>query len=299
MPEQTERSYKAFISYRHLPLDKQAAELIQKRIENYTIPKELRKDPEQKRLGFCFRDEDELPASSSLSESIYYALDHSEYLIVICTPDLPLSKWCEQEIRYFTRTHDRDHVLAVLADGTPDVSFPPLLLHEYDEDGNESADCEPLAANIASPDHSIDKKAFRKEIVRIYAALIGCPFDALWQREKRARTARLLSFAGVVLAAALVFLGVLMDRNAKIREKNLELASLTSVLPTSGSRRMKSMSSFWKRQGISAVWQWTVSEMNGASCQLMRRPMSIPPFRTVFWSRRSAGCMRFPWLTGQ
>ena len=132
----TERSFIAFISYRHTPLDKQAAERIQKSIENYVVPAEFRERVGGKKLGMVFRDEDELPVSSSLTDSIYYALDHSKYLIVICTPDLPLSKWCEQEIRYFIRTHDRDHVIAVLVDGTPDESFSPYLLHVFDEEGN-------------------------------------------------------------------------------------------------------------------------------------------------------------------
>lgn len=222
--DSTERSYIAFISYRHTPLDREAATAVQKKIENFIVPKEFREKVGSKKLGLCFRDEDELPASSSLTDSIYYALDHTKFLIVICTPNLPLSKWCEAEIRYFLKTHDRDHVLAVLADGTPDVSFSPLMLHEYDEEGNITRDIEPLAANIAGPDHTIDKKALNKEIVRLYAAMIGCPFDELWQRERRARTNRLLALAGVAVAVMGVFLGVVMNRNAKIEAANEQIS---------------------------------------------------------------------------
>lgn len=224
-----EREYIAFISYRHMPLDKEAAERIQKKIENYRIPKELRKSPDEGgipkagKLGKVFRDEDELPASSSLTDSIYYALDHSEFLIVICTPDLPKSKWCEAEIRYFLETHDRDHVLAVLTDGTPEESFSPYLLHEYDEEGNVVRDIEPLAANIAGDQHTINKKIFQKECTRICAALIGCPFDALWQREKRARTNRMLTAAGLAVAVLGIFLGVVMNRNARIEAQNQKI----------------------------------------------------------------------------
>lgn len=230
MSQENERSYIAFISYRHLPLDKQAAELIQKKIENYRVPKEFREKVGGERLGMVFRDEDELPASSSLSDSITYALDHSRYLIVICTPDLPQSKWCEQEIRYFLETHDRDHILAVLADGSPEVSFSPYLLHTYDEEGNITGDTEPLAANISGPNHTIDRKAFNKEIVRIYAALIGCPFDALWQRERRARTNRLLTLSGIVMAVMAVFIGVVLSKNAQIAEQNVSLQRQMSAM---------------------------------------------------------------------
>ena len=149
----SERSYVAFISYRHKDLDRQAAVRIQKKIENYVVPKEYRDKVGGNKLGVCFRDEDELPASSSLSDSITYALDHTQFLIVICTPDLPKSRWCLQEISYFLKTHDRDHVLAVLADGSPEESFPEQLRFTYDDEGRELAEVEPLAANIAGAGH--------------------------------------------------------------------------------------------------------------------------------------------------
>ena len=180
MPQ--EPSYIAFISYRHLPLDMEAAKRIQKKIENYTIPKDFREQFGGKKFGHVFRDEDELPSTASLSDSIYYALDRSKFLIVICTPDLPQSRWCEAEIKYFLKTHDRDHILAVLADGEPDQSFSPYILHDFDSEGNPIADYEPLAANIDGPNHTLNKRALNKEVTRLFAAFLGCPFDALWQR---------------------------------------------------------------------------------------------------------------------
>ena len=217
------REYIAFISYRHKPLDMEAARRIQKKIENYRIPKDLRQEGGSDRLGVVFRDEDELPASSSLTGSITYALDHTKYLLVICTPDLPKSKWCEEEIRYFLKTHDRDHVLAVLVDGEPEESFSPYLRYLYDDEGNITGEIEPLAANISGPDHRIDNKAFRKEIVRIYAALLGCPFDTLWQRDRRARTNRLIGLMGLATAVMAVFIGVVLNRNARISEQNIQI----------------------------------------------------------------------------
>ena len=218
-----DREYIAFISYRHRPLDMEAARRIQKKIESFSVPRELRDRAGGKHLGMVFRDEDELPASASLTGSITYALDHSKYLLVICTPDLPQSQWCEQEIRYFLQTHDRDHVLAVLVDGEPQESFSPLLLHTYDELGNITGDAEPLAANIVGQNHSINNKAFRKEIVRIYAALLGCPFDALWQRQRRARTNRLMALMAAATAVMAVFVGVVFSKNRQITEQNLQI----------------------------------------------------------------------------
>ena len=226
-PEQQnqERNYIAFISYRHKPLDKEAAERIQRSIESYTVPKELRARFGASKLGLVFRDEDELPAASSLSDSITYALDHTQYLIVICTPDLPKSRWCEQEIRYFLQTHDRAHLLAVLVDGEPEQSFSPWMLHEFDDAGNILRDTEPLAANIAGANHTIDRRAFRKEIVRLYAAVMGCPFDELWQRQKRARTNRLMALTGVAAALMAIFLGTVLVKNRQITKQNEQITA--------------------------------------------------------------------------
>ena len=219
-----EISYKAFISYRHLALDKEAAERIQKGIEHYIVPKEFRHLSGGKKLGKVFRDEDELPISSNLSDSITYALDHTEYLIVICTPDLPKSRWCAQEIRYFLETHDRNHIIAVLADGSPEESFSPYLLHEYDEEGNITADLEPLAANMAGEGHKLDPKSFSKEMMRIRAALLGVPFDSLWQRERRRRMVQIASGMAVIMAGLAVFLGVTLNKNAQIRRQNEQIS---------------------------------------------------------------------------
>lgn len=225
-----ERNYIAFISYRHTPLDKEAAERVQKKIESYTIPKEFRSQYGGKKFGHAFRDEDELPTSASLTDSIYYALDHSKYLVVICTPNLPQSKWCEAEIRYFLKKHGRDRIIAVLADGSPEESFSPYMLHEFDSDGNPIADFEPLAANIAGPNHTINKKALNKEIVRLYATFLDCPFDSLWQRQRRARTNRLLSIAGIAIAVLCVFLAVVLNKNAQIEEQNEQIAAQNDQL---------------------------------------------------------------------
>lgn len=231
-----ERNYAAFISYRHKPVDREAAIAVQKKIEHFNVPAQYRDKTGGSRIGYCFRDEDELPASSSLSDSIRYALDHANYLIVICTPDLPKSKWCEEEIRYFLSTHDRDHVLAVLAWGEPEESFSPLLTHVYDEEGNVIREVEPLAANIVGTERHISKAKFRKESVRICAALIGCPFDELWQRERRYRTRRLAVLAGLVFAGLSVFAGVVTVKNLQITRQNLELKTHEGRLLVEGGR---------------------------------------------------------------
>ena len=218
-----EREYIAFISYRHLPLDTKAAMMIQQRIEHYKVPKEYR-EKSGIHPGIVFRDEDELPVSPSLSDSIVYALDHSQYLIVICTKNLKESEWCNAEISYFVKKYGRDRVIAVLVDGTPEESFPPQLLHSFDENGNITDSFEPLAANLAGGNGTINKKAVSRETTRIVAALLGCPFDTLWQREKRRRMNRILLAMGAAVAILAVFLGMMIRKNAQISAQNEEIS---------------------------------------------------------------------------
>lgn len=231
-------TYKAFISYRHKTLDSSVAVKVQRTIERYAVPKDLRDLTGGKKIGKVFRDEDELPLSSSLSDSIVRALDDSEFLIVICTPDLPLSKWCEQEIRHFLSAHDRDHVITVLASGSSDESFSPLLLHTYDEEGNITGDIEPLAANIVADTDRKRRKLFAKEKFRILAALIGCAFDELYQREQRYRRRRVLAFGSVAAAVVLSFMGVLLNRNAVIKKNYEQALRNQSLYLASESQRL-------------------------------------------------------------
>ena len=182
-----ERNYRAFISYRHKPLDMETAKKLHRRIEQYTVPADVRRNGEKK-LGLVFRDQDELPISNNLSENIRTALDRSEFLIVVCTPDTPGSVWVQREIAYFKEHHDEDHVLAILAAGTPETSFPAQLTEKRDGSGNVTEIIEPLAANIAAESASKRNRLFRTESLRILASLIGCPYDALYKREQRRRT---------------------------------------------------------------------------------------------------------------
>ena len=83
MAGQTTR-YAAFISYRHKPRDRQWAVRILRLLETYRTPKALRAEAFPERVGTLFRDEDEIPASSDLSDQIKQALTRSDFLIVIC-----------------------------------------------------------------------------------------------------------------------------------------------------------------------------------------------------------------------
>ena len=177
------------------------------------MPAAIRKQTGRSRIGRVFRDHEELPATSDLQDNIADALDHSDYLIVICSPDTKESVWVQREIAFFLRTHDSSRVLTVLSGGEdPTAVIPEILLYE-EKDGKKQPR-EPLSC-----DYRGDlKKAGREELPRLAAVLLGCSYDDLRQRQRQYRTRQVLT----VLAAALILVsagsGYLLWSRRQIRE---------------------------------------------------------------------------------
>lgn len=176
-------------------------------------------------MGLVFRDRDELPLSNNLTQDIYDALDNSGFLIVVCTPETPKSLWVRREIQHFIQVHGRDRVLTVLAAGTVETSVPPEITTRYAEDGVTVLErFEPLCAYLTDVTPRKVLKNLEKEALRLYAAILGCPFDALKQRHKRYRMQRLAAALGMAALLAVAFIGMLINRNAEISNKNQQIS---------------------------------------------------------------------------
>ena len=198
-----EYHYKAFISYRHAELDTKVAIEIQNRIERYIIPGSIRRELGIKSIGRVFRDKDELPSTSDLNDNIKNAIINSEYLICICSPRYIESIWCQKEIEFFLESHDKHHVLTVLAEGDPYEVVPEILCTETvtvkDENGNDvtiETKLEPLSCDYRGDRH----RARNEEFPRLAAVLIGCRYADLRQKMRKRRM-RLAAAAGAFAAA--------------------------------------------------------------------------------------------------
>ncbi len=216
-----ERKYLAYISYRHTAVDKEAAIAIQRRLEHYRIPKALRKDGKV-RLGVVFRDTDELNISPDLSQSLCAALDNSEYLIVLCSPEYKESEWCRQEIVYFLKHHSIENILPVLVNGTPSEAFPEEIVCRSIVDGKETVS-EPLAANVAGETVKEMKQNIKKEYLRLVAKLIGCNYDELIQRQRRYERQQKTAALGTAFAVLLAFAALLLVKNAQVNSQYQEM----------------------------------------------------------------------------
>ena len=210
--------YKAFISYRHCQPDSAAARKIIKIVETYGIPKTIiEKHHTDKRVGKLFRDEDELSASANLSKSITDALDDSEYLIMLCSPEYIQSEWCMLEFNYWLEHKEKEKIIVVLLKGEPETAFPEKLTEEG----------EPLAIDIRGASEKDILRKIQNQKLRIVASLIGCDYDDLRQRDKeQARQTRMVS-AGILLSLICAFsasIAYLQSKaNYELNEKNIQI----------------------------------------------------------------------------
>lgn len=221
--------YDAFISYRHCELDSFVSENLHKKLENFKLPKSILKNKNltKTKIERVFRDEAELPLSDNLSDPIMAALQNSEFLIVICTPRLPLSAWCKKEIETFVATHDRKHVLLVLAEGEPDDSFPEVLLYEdvveKDLDGKEVTirrPREPLAADCRGNNNKERLKAMDNVVIKLCAAMFNLNYDDIKQRHREQKIKRRILAMEIVMALVALFALVCILFTVRINKQN-------------------------------------------------------------------------------
>ncbi len=233
------KKYDAFISYRHCDPDKYVAELLHKQMEAFRLPGRMAdKCRERTRIERVFRDRDELPLANNLEDPIKQALSDSEYLIVICSPRLKESLWCQKEIDTFIEMNGKEKVFAVLVEGEPSDSFPEQLLYREEEvttpDGKREVvrkAVEPLAADVRGADKRKIKKAMKTELLRLLAPMFGLSFDDLKQRHRERKMKRLLAIAFGVAAVCLSFGTVstamalrIHSQKQKIEQQNSEIS---------------------------------------------------------------------------
>ena len=243
--------YNAFISYKHGPRDNKVAAHVQSQLEHFHIPGKLRKKTGKGRIQRIFRDKDELPITSNLTETIENALQKSEYLIVICSTHTKESIWVRREIEFFLKTHDRDHILAVLSEGEPQDVLPKELLEEEvigrNPDGTTYTylrEKEPLCCDYRGS----FRKADNEELPRLAAALIGCSYDELMNRRRAYQMQRITILALVLTTLALGFMGYMTYSKNKLQKSYNETLRNQSLYLANESEKLLS-----EQQRIDAI----------------------------------------------
>jgi tetratricopeptide (TPR) repeat protein len=184
-------SFKAFISYSHA--DAHVVRKLHSQLESYRLPKGLGEISSQnagpRDLGRIFRDREYLSVAQDLSSTVKSALERSEVLVVICSPEAKASQWVEREIEYFRNLHPDRPILAALVEGEPEEAFPPALL---------KGGLEPLAADLRKAGDG-----WKLGFLKLVAGIVGVPLDALIQRDSQRQTTRVMAVTGVLAVFAL------------------------------------------------------------------------------------------------
>jgi hypothetical protein len=156
--------YDAFISYRHVDRDRKWAKWLIEALESYGLPKALQDRGFPLRLRKLFRDVDEAPASSDLNDAIKQALVDSRFLIVVCSPYTPRSKWVERELSDITAGSYVGATAVKQADG----NLKALEVHIFPEtargtgEGHRPYDLQPGSTMTNANVEQVDQIAVEK-----------------------------------------------------------------------------------------------------------------------------------------
>lgn len=219
--EEGEVRYRAFLSYSHK--DATAAARLHRRLEAYRIPRRLAggqtpRGPVPARLWPIFRDREELPAATDLSQTVREALAQSGALIILCSPHAAASLWVVEEIRVFRELHPDRPVLAAILDGDPPDCFPDIL-RAFGQDGTWH---EPLATDLRR-----DRDGPRLGLLKLVAGITGLGLDDLVQRDAARRVRRVMAvtvgaLAAVLVMAVLVVMAISARREAERQRAEAE-----------------------------------------------------------------------------
>lgn len=185
--------YRAFLSYSHR--DTAWAKWLHRSLEAYRIDKDLvgretAYGPVPKMLRPIFRDREDFSAGHSVTEQTVAALDASQFLIVICSPNAAKSAYVNEEIRRFKALGRAARVIPLIINGEPGdpqrECFPPALRFKLGADGALTDEPEEPVAADARPQG--DGREVAKQ--KIVAGLLGLGLDEIMRRAERARRRR-------------------------------------------------------------------------------------------------------------
>lgn len=191
----------AFISYKRE--DEAWAKWLQKKLEHYKLPTEIRKKNPIFEFYECprhvFKDTTDL-SGGVLEKAIKAGLDSSKFLIVICSPCAAKSKWVCKEVQEFIDSGREEYIIPFIIEGEPHAinkeneCFPSTLKSLVGER-------ELLGINI-------NENGREAAVVKVAARMFGLSFDSLWQRFKREESQKrkdMLRIFSIFLSIAFLF----------------------------------------------------------------------------------------------
>lgn len=209
----------AFISYKRE--DEKWARWLQKKLEHYKLPAEIRK--QNPNMDFAenprhvFKDTTDL-SGGVLAKVIKDGLDSSKYLIVICSPRAAKSEWVCKEVQDFIDSGREEFIIPFIIEGEPYAD-------------NSENECFPEALKMLAGERellgvNINENGRDMAAVKVVARLFELKFDVLWNRfqreEKRRKHWLIGSLFGAVIFLATILVGGIWSYN-EIRRTNQKM----------------------------------------------------------------------------
>lgn len=192
----------AFISYKRE--DEAWAKWLQKKLEHYKLPIEIRKKHPNlefsERPRHVFKDTTDL-SGGVLAKAIKEGLDSSKFLIVICSPRAAKSEWVCKEVQNFIDSGREEYIIPFIIEGEPYANdtekecFPSTLK-------SLAGERELLGINV-------NENGREAASVKVAARMFGLSFDSLWQRFKREEKKRKRSVITAFILAIIVLLSII------------------------------------------------------------------------------------------
>jgi hypothetical protein len=220
MSEPASLKYRAFVSYSHQ--DTTWAKWLQRGPEGFKIDKDLAgretaRGTIPESLRPVFRDREDFTAGEALPEQTLAALDASNALIVVCSPDSAKSNYVNEEARQFKSRHPNRSVIPLIVGGKPDdperECFPPALKFKLDTKGRTTR----RKAELLAADAREEGDGKGLALAKVVAGLLGVSSDDIFRRAMRERRRRLQRWlAGLsVVAVSLAGLAVWAEINRR------------------------------------------------------------------------------------
>lgn len=192
----------AFISYKRE--DERWAKWLQKKLEHYKLPTEIRKQNPNlefaKNPRHVFKDTTDL-SGGVLAKAIKEGLDSSKYLIVICSPRAAKSPWVCKEVQEFINSGREEYIIPFIVEGEPNAR----------EAENE---CFPEALKALAGERellgiNINENGRESAAVKVVSRLFGLRFDTLWDRFQREKRRRAIGIGIAIIATLFIGIGTL------------------------------------------------------------------------------------------
>ena len=201
MASEPPHTYSAFISYSRK--DEVFVTRLLKQLERYRIPRSFRTNGGKFRI---FRDTEDAGVGE-LTDVLRKALDASDYLIIVCSPDARRSNFVALEIDYFANTKGPNSIIPILVAGRPNVevtnenelqdkAIPDALYKHFEE---------PLAADFRSKEGDgffTKRQRAREARFQVIAKLLGTEKTEKLVRRHQWRRLAILSLTIMVLLGA-------------------------------------------------------------------------------------------------